>query len=134
VLADAKYRVLVMVKIARNSCKGTAPELLAALRYIFSNPDIELDDSGGMAMHAQINRSLTSDEKSAVAIASGDSLTPGGILPRPSGVRLVLSERSSVNFFCFSDVSAPGTPLIAGGIGFSDIATPTGTWAGVITI
>ena len=136
-LTDGQFRVLVLAQIARNHCKGTVPDMRAALRFIFDSSnagvDMQVDDLGGMAMHAQLGRLLTSDERSVLDITSGDSQTPGGILPKPSGVTLTLSERAATDFFCFSDISAPGVPLLTGGIGFSDIGSPTGSWAGAIT-
>jgi hypothetical protein len=133
-LSDAEFRVLVLAKIARNKCKGTVPDMHAALMFLFGNPDVQVVDTGGMAMEAQIGRLLTTDEKSVLSIASGDSLTPGGILPKPSGVRLTMTERAATDFFCFSTITNPGVPLITGGMGFSEVSTPAGTWAGVVTI
>lgn len=132
-LSDAQFRVLVLAKITRNHCKGAVPEMHAALRFLFGDPDVHVQDLGSMAMHAQIGRLLTAAEESVLALTSGDSLVPGGILPKPSGVSLSLSERDATDFFCFSDISDPGVPLIVGGMGFSDVATPTGTWASLVT-
>lgn len=132
-LTDAQFRVLVLAKITRNKCKGTTPEMHEALLFLFGNPDVHVQDLGKMAMHAQVGRILTADEKSVLALTSGDSQVAGAILPRPAGVSLALSEHAATDFFCFSDVSDPGVPLMTGGIGFSDIASPTGTWASLVT-
>lgn len=132
VLNDTNYRILTRAKIARNSCKGTVPEMLAAFDLIFSHPDVELQDLGWMAMHAQIGRLLSGDEKSMLALSSGDSMVAGAILPKPAGVSLAVSERDTADFFCFSDVADPGVPLMTGGMGFSDVSTPTGTWASLV--
>jgi hypothetical protein len=132
-LTDAQFRILVLAKITRNVCKGTVPEMQTLLRFLFGNPDVHVQDLGGMAMHAQVGRLLTDDEESVLALTSGDSQVAGAILPKPAGVKLTLSERAATGFFCFSDVSNPGTVLITGGMGFSDASTPIGSWAGVIT-
>lgn len=130
---DAAFRVLVLAKIVRNSCKGTVPEMHLMLRFLFGDPDVHVVDLGGMAMHAQIGRLLTDDETSVLALTSGDSQVQGAILPKPAGVRLSLSERAATDFFCFSDIGDPGVPLITGGMGFSDVSAPTGTWAGIVS-
>ena len=131
--SDAEFRILVLAKIVRNACKGTVPEMHAMLMFLFGSPDVHILDLGWMAMHAQIGRLLTADEKSVLELTSGDSQVAGAILPKPAGVRLSLSERPAADFFCFSDISDPGVPLITGGMGFSDIASPTGSWASLVS-
>jgi hypothetical protein len=141
VLADEPYRTLVIAKVARNHCKGDVPSMLAQLKRLFDKEnvgyDIHVQDLGSMAMHVQIGRILSLDERSILSITSGVSMIPGGILPKPMGVKLSVSERphfgpGNNEFFCFSGPDDPGTPLLDGGMGFSDPSSPTGMWAGGI--
>jgi hypothetical protein len=136
-LSDSEFFFLVMARIARNSCTGDVPNIREQLLRLFDpngvGTRIIVDDLGGMAMHVQIMRRLTADERSILQITSGISQIPGGILPKPSGVSLTISESGATDVFNFSDANNLGTPIFPGDAGFIDAANyPTGSFAGVI--
>lgn len=138
VLTDGPYRTLILAKIARNHCTADVPSMIEQFRNLFdpggtNGTAIVVTDHGQMAMTAEIGRPLTDAEKSILAITSGISQIPGGILPKPMGVRLTVGDRASTGFFSFTDVDNPGVPLTVGGRGFSDTEDPASTtWAGVV--
>jgi hypothetical protein len=136
-LNDSDYRVLLRARIARNHAHGTIPELVAALTGLLDpqghGDPIKVFDTGKMSVHVQVGRLVTADEKSILGITSGISKIPFGLLPKPSGVRMQLSDRAATGFFCFStSKTAPMYPAIAGGQGFSNLSSPTGSWAKVV--
>lgn len=136
-LGDADYRNLLQARIARNHCQGTIPEMVAQLTLLLDptghGDQIEVFDTGKMSVHAQVGRPVTANEASVFSITSGISKAPFGILPKPSGVKMQISDRAVTGFFCFStSTSAPLTPAVVGGQGFSDFNDPTGSWAKVV--
>lgn len=131
-LTDDEYRIFVLAKIVRNKCKGTMPEMRAALRFIFDptndggagGVDVIVQDREHMSIECAIGREPTANEIAALGL--NDDL-----LPRPSGVQLDRRWQAA-GCFGFSSSADPGVPILTGALPFETHIPPTtGRWAGV---
>jgi hypothetical protein len=135
VLTDAQFALLIAAKIYRNSVKGgSIPQLIHAIQLVM--PDLTSasllttwEIPNRMTVLVAVGRAVENWEAGIFAIPSGQNNLKGAVLPRPSGVTLQTFWQSA-GCFGFSSSTAPGTPLLAGALGFnSDPASTTGHWA-----
>lgn len=129
------YLALIRAKIYRNHVKGgTIQQLIDQVLRIFAATtalsDVVVQELGHMTVLVMIGRQLTADESSIFDIPCGVNFIKASILPRPTGVRLLLAWQDS-GCFCFSDESNAGVPLLVDGVGFNTTENATtGHWAG----
>lgn len=82
VLKDAEYRMLIRARIVKNHSKGTPEDIIAALVYLFQT-SVEYSTPAPMHVKCKLGRNLSLAESSLLDILD--------ILPRPSGVTLIIA-------------------------------------------
>lgn len=77
---DPEYRLLIRARIARNSSKGTIEDIIQAVAYLVTAPEIRLQETGEASLSIGIGRPLTNNEKSLIRTSN--------LIPKPAGVTL----------------------------------------------
>ena len=77
-LNDAFYRMIIKAKIVKNHFRGGFKGIIDAMRFIFGDHLMLVEDRGGMAMRCYVGRGLTTTERYLV--------TKLDLIPRPAGV------------------------------------------------
>lgn len=91
---DTVYRLLIAVRILRNSSSGTAPQIIAAAFLLFG-VEVRFFDFGGMAVIIAVARQPLDYEVSAVKDLN--------LLGTPAGVRRLAAWYVTGQFFGWSD-------------------------------